>query len=62
MNKNQLQNEILAIIRTVFDDKKALQRIHAFLLAEIYEEPKAEEIPTKYEKWFMKLLIVYWPD
>lgn len=49
MNKNQLQNEILAIIRTVFDDKKALQKIHAFLLSEIYEEPEPEEIPGKYK-------------
>lgn len=50
MNKNQLQNEILAIIRTVFDDKKALEKIHAFLIAEIYEEPEPEKIPTKYKK------------
>ena len=50
MNKNQLQNEILAIIRTVYDDKNALQRIHDFLLAEIYEEPKTEKIPSKYKK------------
>lgn len=50
MNKSQLQNEILAIIRTVFDDKKALEKIHAFLIAEIYEEPEPEKIPTKYKK------------
>ena len=50
MNKTQLQNEILAIIRTVFDDKKALEKIHAFLIAEIYEEPEPEKIPTKYKK------------
>ena len=50
MNKNQLQNEILAIIKTVFDDKKALQKIHAFLLSEVYEEPQPEEIPVKYKK------------
>ncbi|RIJ50418.1 hypothetical protein D1614_00300 [Maribellus luteus] len=50
MNKGQLQNEILAIIRTVFDNKKALEKIHTFLLTEIYEEPKPEEIPSKYKK------------
>jgi len=50
MNKSQLQNEILAIIRTVFDDKKALEKIHAFLIAEIYEEPEPEKIPTKCKK------------
>ncbi len=50
MNKSQLQNEILAIIKTVFEDKKALLRIHEFLMSEIYEEPKPEEIPTKYKK------------
>lgn len=50
MNKAQLQNEILAIIRVVFDDKKALQKIHTFLLSEVYEEPESEEIPEKYKK------------
>ena len=50
MNTNQLQGEILAIIKTVFEDKKALLRIHEFLMSEIYEEPKPEEIPTKYKK------------
>lgn len=48
MNTNQLQGEILAIIRTVFEDKKALHKIHAFLLTEIYEESELEEIPEKY--------------
>jgi len=48
MNTNQLQGEILAIIKTVFEDKKTLQKIHAFLLAEIYEESELEEIPEKY--------------
>ena len=50
MNKNQLQDKILAIIRTVFDDKKALERIHTFLMDEIYQEPEPEEIPEKYKK------------
>lgn len=43
MNKSQLQDEILAIIRTFFNDKKALQKIHRFLLSEIYEEPATEK-------------------
>ena len=50
MNKNQLKNEILAIIRTVLEDKKALEKIHAFLLAEIYEEPESEPTPERYKK------------
>ena len=50
MNKNQLQKEILAIIRTVWEDKKALQKIHSFLLSEIYEELEPEKIPEKYKK------------
>ena len=50
MNTNQLQNEILRIIRMVFDDKKALEKIHAFLVEEIFEEPEPEEIPEKYKK------------
>ena len=49
MNKSQLQDEILAIIRTVFDDKKALQKIHAFLLSEVYEEPQPKEVPEEYK-------------
>ena len=54
MNTNQLQGEILAIIKTVFEDKKALQKIHAFLLSEIYEEPEPEEIPKKYKEVISK--------
>ena len=50
MNKNQLQNEILGIIRTIFEDKNALEKIHHFLLEEIYVEPKPDEIPEKYKK------------
>jgi hypothetical protein len=50
MDTNQLRDEILAVIRTVFDDKTALQKIHTFLMDEIYEEPEEEEIPEKYKK------------
>jgi hypothetical protein len=55
MNKGQLQNEILAIIKTVFEDKKALQKIHSFLLAEIYEEPEPEEMPKRYKEVVSKI-------
>ena len=55
MNTNQLQGEILAIIKTVFEDKKALQKIHAFLLSEIYEEPEPEEIPKRYKEVVSKI-------
>ncbi len=55
MNKSQIQNEILAIIRTVFEDEKALQKIHTFLLSEIYEEPQPEVIPEKYKNVVSKI-------
>ncbi len=50
MNKSQLQNEILAMIKMVFEDEKELEKIHAFLLEEIYQEPEPEKIPEKYKK------------
>ncbi|TLX74661.1 hypothetical protein E9993_12150 [Labilibacter sediminis] len=55
MNTNQLQNEILAIIRTVYDDKRALEKIHSFLMEEIYQEPEPEEIPDKYKEIVMNI-------
>lgn len=55
MNLDTLQNEILGIIRTVFDDKEKLQKIHSFLLEEIYTEPGIEEIPEKYKKLIFKI-------
>ncbi len=42
-------DEILAVLRTVKDDKQKLEKIHKFIFDEIYEEPD-EEIPEKYHK------------
>ena len=50
MNTKQLQNEILTIIKTVFEDKTALQKIHTFLKDEIYQETISEPIPEKYKE------------
>jgi hypothetical protein len=50
MNTNQLQDEILAIIRTVFEDKKSLQKIHTYLMDEIYKEPEPIRVADKYKK------------
>lgn len=55
MNKNQLQNEILAIIRTVFEDKKALEKIHTFLMEEFFQESEPENIPDKFKEVVKKI-------
>ena len=49
MNAQQLLDEILPILRTVMDDKEKLEKIHQFLMNEIYEEPEETEIPEKYK-------------
>ena len=48
MNAQQLLNEILPILSIVKEDKKKLEKIHRFLMDEIYEEPEKTEIPGKY--------------
>jgi len=52
MNKNRLLDEILAILRTVMEDKQKLEKIHQFLVDEIYEVETLNEIeiPEKYQK------------
>ena len=55
MNTNQLQNEILSIIRMVFKDKRVLEKIHAFLMDEIYQEPEPEQMPDKYKKLVIEI-------
>ncbi len=50
MNHQQLLNEVLAVLHTVKDDKAKLEKIHQFMLSEIYEEPEEEQIPEKYKK------------
>ena len=47
MNAKQLMNEILAILRTIQNDKNKLEKLHQFIVDEIYEEPEQEEIPEK---------------
>ncbi|MFO8001291.1 MAG: UPF0158 family protein [Marinilabilia sp.] len=50
MKTEHLQNEILAILRQVKDDKDKLQKILDFLEREIYEEPDdTVVIPEKYK-------------
>lgn len=50
MNTNQLMNEILAVLQTIQNDKHKLEKLHQFVVNEIYEEPEPEEIPEKYKK------------
>ena len=53
MNKEQLLYEILAVLKTVKDDKDKLEEIHTFFIEEINEEEICEEeiiIPKKYKK------------
>ncbi len=49
MNAQQLLNEILPILSTVREDKKKLEKIHKFLMDEIYEKPEKTVIPKKYK-------------
>lgn len=49
MKKNELMDEILAVLQLVKDDSKSLEKIHEFLMEEIYEEPQPDEIPGKYK-------------
>jgi hypothetical protein len=50
MKPGQLLNQILPILHSVKDDAGKLQKILDFLEAEIYEEPKEDEIPERYRK------------
>lgn len=50
MNTNQLMNEILAVLQTIRQDKNKLEKIHQFVMDEIYEEPEQEQIPEKFRK------------
>jgi len=50
MNTNQLMNEILAVLQTIQQDKDKLEKLHQFVMDEIYEEPEKEQIPEKIRK------------
>ena len=52
MNAQQILNEILPILHSVKEDKEKLQKIHDFLLEEIYTAPEETEIeiPEKYRE------------
>ncbi len=49
MNTEQLMNEILAVLQTIQNNRPKLEKLHQFVLNEIYEEPEPEEIPEKYK-------------
>lgn len=49
MNTKQLQDEILAMLKSAFEDKSSLERIHSFLKEEICKEPKENNIPSQYK-------------
>lgn len=51
MSTQQLRDEILGMLKSVWDDEQKLQRIKDFLFEEIAEEPEsANEIPEQYKK------------
>ena len=51
MNKQELLNNILAILHQAKEDKEKLEQIYDFLIEEIYDDGTQEvEIPEKYKK------------
>lgn len=50
MNKQQLLNDILAVLQTIMEDKPKLEKLHDFVIEEIYEEPSEPKIPEKFQK------------
>ena len=56
MNTEQLMNEILAVLQTIRNVKNKLEKLHQFVVDEIYEVPEPEEIPEKYKKFVAHLL------
>ena len=52
-SKNRLLNDILSVLQTIKEDKPKLEKLHDFVMKEIYEEPKKMEkpaIPRKFKK------------
>lgn len=52
MNKKELMDEILFMLRTVMEDQEKMEKIHRYMKDEFYEEMEEEEfeIPTKYKE------------
>lgn len=55
MNEKQLMNEILAVLKTIQNNKPKLEKLHQFVINEIYEEPDSDEIPEKYKNVVSKI-------
>jgi hypothetical protein len=49
MNTEHLMNEILAVLKNIQNNKPKLEKLHQFVMNEIYEEPESGEIPEKYK-------------
>ena len=52
-NLNQLINDILSVLQIIKEDKPKLEKLHDFVMKEIYEEPEEMEkpdIPEKFKK------------
>ncbi len=53
---SQLINDILSVLQTIRGDKPKLEKLHDFVMKEIYEEPEEmekpeePEIPEKFKK------------
>ena len=52
MSNNELLDDILGMLRSFKDDRLKLEKLHQYILDELYEEPKEEEIiiPQKYRE------------
>lgn len=50
MNKQKLLDDILSVLQTIRDDKSKLEKLHNFVMEEIYEEPEDSKIPEKLQK------------
>ncbi len=47
---SQLINDILSVLQTIREDKPKLEKLHDFVMKEIYEEPEEPKAPEKFKK------------
>ena len=47
---SQLLDDILSVLQTIREDKTKLEKLHDFVMEEIYEEPEEPKIPEKFQK------------
>jgi len=49
-NMPQLLDDILSVLQTIREDNSKLEKLHDFVMEEIYEEPEEPKIPEKLQK------------